>query len=135
MDPVVAHLYGNLVGATLAEALAGVPDAEAKELLGLVDGVEPAGPAAVARLWTWLPLKSAALADDPRAFLAAAAPFLRGGSRRVPVLWYAVALDVVRVAHRLGAADDVAEIEAALATDPRIPRSLQAAARPGPYPA
>jgi hypothetical protein len=37
----------------------------------------------------------------------------------------------VRAAHGLDAADAVAEIEAALATDARVPKSLQAAARQG----
>lgn len=136
LDPVIAHRYSNFVGGTIAEVLAVVPDAEAKELLALLGGVEPVGPAAAARAWAWLPLKSAALAADPRAFLEAAAPFLRAGTRRAPVFFYAVALDVVRAARRLGAgaADDVAEIECVLGTDARVPRPLQVAAREGQAP-
>jgi hypothetical protein len=133
MEPAIAHKFCNIIGAALAEALAGLPDDEARELLGLLDGVEPAGLAADARAWAWLPLKSAALADDPSGFLQAAAPFLRAGSTPAPVLWYAVALDVVRAARAVGAgdADGIAEIEAALATDPRVTKALQAAAREG----
>lgn len=134
LDPVIAIGLCDTVAATVAEALVGIADAEAKELLGLFAGVVPHGAATEARAWGWLPVKSASLADDPRGFLEAAAPFLRAGRGRAPVLWYAVTLDVVRAARKLGPGavpDGVAEIEAMLSTGPRVPTCMQAAARSG----
>jgi hypothetical protein len=130
LEPSVADSFCEVVGVTLAEIFAAVPDAEARELLGLLADVTPARNRAAARVWAWLPLKSAAFADDPRGFLEGAVPFLRAGRGRAAVLWYAVALDVVRVARRVGAettADGAAEIEAALGADPRVPKCIQAA--------
>ena len=136
LERAIADRFCDVVAATVAEVLAEVPDAEAKELLGLLAGVAPGETPTAARAWAWLPLKAAALDDDPRCFLEGAAPFLRAGRGRAPVLWYAVAFDVVRAARGRGAVpvpDAVAEIAAELNADPRVPKCMQAAAR-GPVP-
>jgi hypothetical protein len=133
LEAVIAEGFFGVVAATAAEVLAMVPDAEAKELLAPLAGMASERSVAGTSSWSWIALKSAALAGEPRAFLEGAAPFLRAGRGRTPVLWYAVALDVLRAAHSLGMASmsGVAEIEAALRTEPRVPASLRPAAVAG----
>lgn len=127
LDPQVAAGFINVVAATAAEVLAAAPDAEAKEMLAPLAGMAHGASGTGAEGCRWIALKLAALAGDPRAFLEGAAPFLRAGRGRAPVLWYAVALDVLRAARTLGVASSAAEIEAALGTEPRVPSSM----RPG----
>jgi hypothetical protein len=132
MDAADARGFTGVVTATVAEVLASVPDAEARELLAPLAGVAHAAGGPAADGWGWISLKSAALAGDPRAFLEGAAPFLRAGRGRGPVLWYAVALDVLRAARPLGSASaGVAEIEAALGTEPRVPACMRPVAGAG----
>lgn len=132
LEPLVATGFFNVVAATAAEVLAAVPDAEAKELLAPLAGMVHAPGLTDSYGWGWIVLKSAALADDPRPFLVGAAPFLRAGRGRAPVLWYAVALDVLRAARGLGSASDgVADIQAALSTDPRVPACMRLVADAG----
>lgn len=130
IDAQVAVGFCNAIAASVAEALAPLSAAEAAALLG--DPLPPAANPAVreAAGWGWLALKHAALADGPVRLLETAAPFLRAGPGRTPVLWCAAALELLRAAETLdaaGYADGISEIAAALAAARRLPQALQPA--------
>lgn len=130
LDAHVVEHFVNLVMETVAELLAALPTALAREALG-ASTLSPASDAQRGwRAWKWLSLESAALGGVPRRFLESAAPFLRAGRGTTPTLWYAAALDLMRAccALELEAARDAAEeIAAELRTASRVPACMRRA--------
>lgn len=120
-----AELFFNGIMGTVAELLPRLTPTERARFLTSLNGACPSGQ----RSWRgrqWLAVASATVLADPRAFIALAESFLRGGRRSAATLWYAVAYDLLAVYDRLSpAAPAAAEIRAELRTAAAVPACMR----------
>jgi hypothetical protein len=130
LDGRIASALFDLIIGTIAELVAPLPADQARTLLASLAWLQRLGTVPSRRAAEWLAIKTAALGDDPARFLEAALPFLRAGRGTTPVLWYAVALDLVRLHRTLvpdAAPDALDRIVVELASAPRVPPCMRPA--------
>ena len=94
-DSVATEHQSNKIAETIAEAIEALSEAECQTYSAatkrLMDCPQPPAP----RVWAWLSLMRWQFENRTEEFLSEAAPFLRSGPGATPILWYAVALDVL----------------------------------------
>lgn len=125
MDSETAELFFNTVMGTVAELLTRLTPAERQRFVTSLNGICPSDQRS-SRGSQWLAVAAATLRTDPRAFIALAESFLRGGRQTAATLWYAVAYDLLAVYDRFSSATAAAEdIRAELRTAAAVPACMR----------
>lgn len=120
-----AELFFNTVMGTIAELLPRSTPVDRERFLTSLNERCPSGQRSW-RGWQWLAVASASFRTEPRAFIALAESFLRGGRQAAATLWYAVAYDLLALYDRWSPAAAAAEeIRAELRTAAGVPACMR----------